>query len=69
METEFIYCMLLDPKFCNVDSIKNYWSESDTKNSPVAPAVMWDAAKATIRGFIISYTAAHKKAMISKRQE
>jgi len=51
--------MLSDPKFCNVDSIKNYWS--DTKNSPVTPAVMWDAAKATIWGFIISYTAAHKK--------
>lgn len=30
---------------------------------------MWDTAKATIRGYIISYTAAHKKALISKRQD
>lgn len=61
--------LLSDPEFCNVvkDSIQNYWS--DNKNSPVSPAVMWDAAKATIRGYIISYTAAHKKALISKRQE
>ncbi len=43
-----------------------YWS--DHKNSPVSPAVMCDAAKATIHGYIISYTAAHKKALISKRQ-
>ncbi len=35
------------------------------QNSPVSPVVMWDAAKATIRGYIIYYTAAHKKALIS----
>lgn len=30
--------------------------------SPVTPAVMWDAAKAVIRGHLISYTSAKKKA-------
>ncbi len=61
--------LLSDPQFCNVvrDSMQNYWS--DNKNSPVSPAVMWDTAKATIHGYIISYTAAHKKALISKRQD
>lgn len=60
--------LLSDTIFCNVvsDSIQNYWS--DNKNSPVSPAETWDAAKATIRRYIISYTAAHKKALISKWQ-
>lgn len=61
--------MLNDSAFCDLvrEGFKNYWS--DNRNSPVSSATIWDAAKATIRGHIISYSSARKKAWSKKRQE
>uniref|UniRef100_A0A8K9UVS9 Reverse transcriptase domain-containing protein n=1 Tax=Oncorhynchus mykiss TaxID=8022 RepID=A0A8K9UVS9_ONCMY len=45
--------------------IDNY--TQDNKDSPVSPATMWDAAKATLRGHLIAYASSKKKAMEAHR--
>jgi len=41
----------------------------DNASSPVTPAVMWDAAKAVIRGQLISYTSAKRKSIIKQTEQ
>uniref|UniRef100_A0A4W5LV10 exodeoxyribonuclease III n=1 Tax=Hucho hucho TaxID=62062 RepID=A0A4W5LV10_9TELE len=47
--------------------IDNY--TQDNKDSPVSPATMWDAAKATLRGHLIAYASSKKKTMEAHRLE
>lgn len=53
--------LLTDIEACN--NIRQWLEQyrQDNAASPVTPAVMWDAAKAVIRGQLISYTSAKKK--------
>lgn len=41
----------------------------DNQNSPVSPAMKWDAAKATMRGHFIAYASLMKKLRTQKRKE
>lgn len=41
----------------------------DNVSSPVTPAVMWDAAKAVIRGQLISYASAKKKSITKQAEQ
>ncbi|KAG1937122.1 hypothetical protein F2P79_018353 [Pimephales promelas] len=48
------------------DSLSQYWL--DNRNSPVSSAMIWDAAKATLRGHLISYTSNLKRVKDSNRK-
>ena len=56
-----------DP-FCTFvrNSLSQFWI--DNKNPQVSPAMIWDAAKATLRGHLISYTSHQKKVLESNRK-
>lgn len=47
--------------------IIQYWQ--DNQNSPVSPALKWDAAKATLRGHFIAYASLRKKLRTPKIKE
>ena len=61
--------LLTDLEACN--NIRKWLDQYRQENaaSPVTPAVMWDAAKAVIRGQLISYTAAKKKSITEKTEQ
>lgn len=48
------------------DSLSQFWL--DNRDSPVSLAMIWDAAKATLRGHLISYTSHLKRARDCKRK-
>lgn len=48
------------------DSLSQFWL--DNRDSPVSSAMIWDAAKATLRGHLISYTSHLKRAKDSNRK-
>lgn len=54
------FCTFLKQK------IAHYWQ--DNQNSPVSSATKWDAAKAVLRGHIISYSSLVKKVKTQKRR-
>lgn len=39
------------------------------EGSPVSPAAMWDPAKATIRGHIITHTSLQKQLLMPKKRD
>uniref|UniRef100_A0A1A7ZMF0 Endonuclease/exonuclease/phosphatase domain-containing protein n=1 Tax=Nothobranchius furzeri TaxID=105023 RepID=A0A1A7ZMF0_NOTFU len=47
-------------------SLSQYWA--DNSLSPVSPAIIWDAAKATMRGQLISYCSFRKKTLEKNRR-
>ena len=61
--------LLTDFEACN--NIRKWLEQyrQDNQSSPVTPAVMWDAAKAVIRGQLISYTSAKKKSIINQTEQ
>lgn len=66
---KFNTSFLSNTSFCAFfrQKIIQYWQ--DNQNSPVSPAIKWDAAKATLRGHLIAYAALRKKLKIQKRKE
>ncbi len=69
--TRFWKCnssLLTNAAACN--NIRQWLEQyrQDNATSPVTPAVIWDAAKAVIKGHLISYTSIRKKS-ITERTE
>ena len=48
------------------NNLSQFWL--DNENSPVSSATIWDAAKATLRGHLISYSSHQKKASEENRK-
>lgn len=65
---KFNSSLLTNVEACNKIRLWLDQYRQDNAASPVAPAVIWDAAKAVIRGQLISYTSARKK-NITKQTE
>lgn len=61
--------LLTNTEACN--NIRQWLEQyrQDNAASPVTPAVMWDAAKAVIRGHLISYKSARKKAVTKQTEQ
>lgn len=61
--------LLSSPPF--LDFLEKQWELfMETNNTPgINPSLLWETAKVFVRGFIISYTAAHKRDTIRKQLE
>lgn len=57
-----------DPSYTIIrNSLSEFWH--DNKDSPVSPAMIWDAAKATLHRHLISYTSHQKKSLEANRKD